>query len=66
MKYWPADVEEVRGVHGGGLDLNEYLAGTRCGCLEFDKLHDVGGCADRGDLELTHGLPSRYVGISPV
>ena len=40
------DVEEVRGVDGGGLDLNQYLAGTRSGCLEFDELQDVEGVGD--------------------
>jgi hypothetical protein len=52
-----ADVEKVRRVDGGGLNLDEHLAGTWCGCLEFDEFQDVGGFADSGDLEFTHEWP---------
>ena len=61
-----ADEEEVRRVDGGGLDLDQHLAGPRCGRLEVDQLQDIGGLADRGDLKLARRSLSRYVGISPV
>ena len=61
-----ADVEEVRGVDGGGLNLDEHLAGTRCGRLEFDELKNLGRFADCGDLQFIHDGPSICVGISPV
>ena len=48
------------------LNLDEHLPRTRCGRLEFDQLQDIGGFADRGNLQFVHGCPSRCVGTSSV
>jgi hypothetical protein len=35
------------------LDLDEHLAGTSCGGVEFDEFQDTGRASDGGDLEFT-------------
>jgi hypothetical protein len=48
------------------LDFDQHLSGSRCGGGEFDQFEDLGGLADGGDLELTHGVAFRWGVVSPV